>query len=614
MVLASEFQDLIGAYVDNLYQPAEGEFMIKLNSRELGKRFLRLRVGKWIWVEKECDDRAQSQFSNALKKHISNGRITGLEQLEFERILKITIQKKEEYELFIEFISPGNVILVKEGTIIKSYSDRKWRDREIRAGQPYKPPTPRINVPLLKRNDLIDRLKGSEKDLVRALATDLNLGGLYAEEVCLRAGLDKKMKAADLGEDELKRAHEGFKDVLSDFKEKVSPLLISEGSEAVDLVPIRLKKYEGLDAKEFGNLNEAVIAFLDEIGVEEETVEDSGKKKIARMLKSQKEAVVKWNNVIDRSKRSADAIYQHYEEIDLILKQVKTDRTYSSPNLKDFDPKDNVAILDFEGEEIRLDIYKSIHENAQVYYEKIKKAKAKLKSIETALKKSEKQLASASKRSEHAKAKGRLPKPRKKKLWFERFKWFISSEGFVVIGGRDSKSNEHVFRKHLKDGDRYVHADIQGAPSVVVKEGAKASEVTLKEACQFSLAHSKAWNAKLTSGSAYWVNPEQVSKTPEAGEYLAKGSFMVRGKRNHFRNLELVLAIGEVEHSGEVLLMCGPRSAVEKSAKRYIVFRQGETRKNDFAKQLARDFGVSVDDVAPILPPGDVEVLERKGM
>src|SRR5205807_2176696 len=104
-----------------------------------------------------------------------------------------------------------------------------------------------------------------------------------------------------------------------------------------------------------------------------------------------------------------------------------------------------------------------------------------------------------------------------KAMWFEAYRWTLSSDGNLILGGRDARTNDQLVKKHLKEGDRYAHADIHGAPSTVIKDGARAPETTLREACEFALAYSKAWSAGLASGSAYWVLPEQVSKQSESG-------------------------------------------------------------------------------------------------
>src|SRR5207244_11068562 len=118
-------------------------------------------------------------------------------------------------------------------------------------------------------------------------------------------------------------------------------------------------------------------------------------------------------------------------------------------------------------------------------------------------------------------------------MWFEAYRWTISSACHLIRGGRDARTNDQLVKKHLKEGDRYAHADVHGAPSTVIKDGAKANDVTLREACEFALAYSKAWSSGLSSGSAYWVLPEQVSKQAESGEFLPRGAFVIREQRKY---------------------------------------------------------------------------------
>jgi hypothetical protein len=198
-----------------------------------------------------------------------------------------------------------------------------------------------------------------------------------------------------------------------------------------------------------------------------------------------------------------------------------------------------------------------------------------------------------------------------KVFWFEKYRWFISSNNVLVIGGKDAKSNERIVKRHLTEKDRYAHADVHGAPSVVVKGD---DEATLKEACIFSLIFSKAWNAKIGSGDTYWVLPEQVSKTPGAGEFVPKGAFIIRGKKNYFRSIKIRAAIGETEIENIKKIMCGPISAVKHHSKRYLIFEPGETKKTDFARQLSRIFDSSIDEIMRVLPPGDVRIIESVGI
>ncbi|CAM9889865.1 unnamed protein product, partial [Ectocarpus sp. 8 AP-2014] len=137
----------------------------------------------------------------------------------------------------------------------------------------------------------------------------------------------------------------------------------------------------------------------------------------------------------------------------------------------------------------------------------------------------------------------------RKVYWFEKFNWFISSENYLVIGGRNAQQNEVVVKKYLRPGDIYVHADLHGASSCVVRNkdpsGKRAvSPLALEEAGCMTVCRSGAWGAKMVT-SAWWVYADQVSKTAPTGEYLVTGSFMVRG-RKHFlppRALEMGFAL-----------------------------------------------------------------------
>ncbi|KAL8168614.1 UNVERIFIED_CONTAM: hypothetical protein K2H54_008105, partial [Gekko kuhli] len=121
----------------------------------------------------------------------------------------------------------------------------------------------------------------------------------------------------------------------------------------------------------------------------------------------------------------------------------------------------------------------------------------------------------------------------RKVYWFEKFLWFISSENYLVIAGRDQQQNEMIVKRHLRPGDIYVHADLHGATSCVIKNptGNPVPPRTLTEAGTMALCYSAAWDARVVT-SAWWVYHHQVSKTAPTGEYLTTGSFMIRGKKN----------------------------------------------------------------------------------
>ncbi|KAK3914670.1 Nuclear export mediator factor NEMF-like protein [Frankliniella fusca] len=130
----------------------------------------------------------------------------------------------------------------------------------------------------------------------------------------------------------------------------------------------------------------------------------------------------------------------------------------------------------------------------------------------------------------------------RKTFWFEKFFWFISSENYLVIGGRDQVQNELIVKRYMRPGDIYVHADLSGASSVVIKNpsGQPIPPKTLNEAGVMAVSYSVAWEAKVVT-NAWWVQSDQVSKTAPTGEYLTTGSFMIRGRKNFLPPSHLIM-------------------------------------------------------------------------
>src|SRR3970282_624334 len=108
---------------------------------------------------------------------------------------------------------------------------------------------------------------------------------------------------------------------------------------------------------------------------------------------------------------------------------------------------------------------------------------------------------------------------------------------------------------------------------------------------------------------SYWVLPEQVSKTPESGEALGRGAFIIRGKRNTVRHVALKAAIGGLTGKGERKAMCGPVEAVALHCDVVFLVAPGIRKTTDVAKDLAAKIRVHPDEIARALPPGGVEVL-----
>lgn len=289
---------------------------------------------------------------------------------------------------------------------------------------------------------------------------------------------------------------------------------------------------------------------------------------------------------------------------------------------------------------VAIDINKSLEENAGIYFDKAKKAKHKLEGALKAqgdiLKKRDK----AELIEVEEKTIKRVVQSNKK--WFEKLKWFVSSDGLLVVGARDATTNEILVKKQTLPTDVVFHTDMAGSPFVTIKTseffndafkkqvnknfkinelkdlsipiGERIPKTTLQEASNFTAIHSRSWKYGLSTNKVFYVKPEQVSKKANSGEFLAKGSFMIVGETKYIDPvMDFAIGVFDGEH-----LMAGPYSAVEKNCEVFIKVIQGNEKnsavakeiKSVFSKQLEISF--ELDDIIRLLPSGGCQIKKER--
>ena len=254
-----------------------------------------------------------------------------------------------------------------------------------------------------------------------------------------------------------------------------------------------------------------------------------------------------------------------------------------------------------------LDITKNVEKNAALYFEKAKKIKKKIEGAQRALQENLKKIEVMHLKREKILVKESKERGFKERVreWYEKFRWFVSSEGFLVIGGRDATSNEIVVKKHTEPNDLVFHTDMVGSPFFVVKsEGRTIGEKTKEEAAQATCTFSRAWKLGLQTTSVFYVAPEQVSKKTKSGEYMGKGAFMIYGKSNYITN-ELSLAVG-INESKQIT--SGPIDSINASCEKYVVLQQGSEKASAIAKYIQHKIGGSLDEIIRALPSGSFKV------
>lgn len=621
-----ELQEMVGARLVKAYQPGEEEIRLKLHQKEKGSRDLIIEAGKRIHLTsyQRASPRVPSNFAMYMRKHLRGGRIAKIQQLEFDRLVEVTIERwDKQLRLIAEFLPRGNIVLVDEaGEIMLPLRRKSFATRELRVRRRYERPPSRVNPLTLTDEGLRALLHTrAEQDVVRVLASDLSFGGLYAEELCERAGVEKSKKVQELSDPELTALFTAlralFAPLIAQDRTQLKPQIVLEGTEKLDVLPLELTAYATKPKVFFESFNQAADEFftqkLAEAVEEQAKVEhDLGVSKYERVLREQLAALQKFARKEQECIEKGELIYTRYTELDALLQQQEKKR--------------KPITLTLPGTELTLELDPaiSLHQNAGAYYERAKTFRKKREGVEHAIEETKARVA-AEKAKELTVEEGRMPAKkevtREKEEWYEKFRWFETSDGFLVIGGKDATTNELVVKKYMAATDVFCHTQAEGAPVVIAKTGEQViSEDGLREIVQFAASYSSLWKFGFYEGECYCVAGEQVSKTPPSGEYLKKGAFMVRGKRQYFKT-PLGLCIGMKR---DKLVVVPSTEAQKTQLELYVELApEGELEKNELAKEILRILGdhanderkeaisriASLDKVLRYLPPGKSRIL-----
>jgi predicted ribosome quality control (RQC) complex YloA/Tae2 family protein len=623
---------IVDSRVNNVYQLDEKTFQMKLHKPDRPELRLVMEAGRRLHLTSYVLEKPVTPpaFCMALRKYLRNSRLASVEQYEFERIIIFNFRTSAGVmRLVLELFGEGNIILVGEdGKILQALFYKRMRDRNILRSAVFVFPPPSSKNPFkVSMEDLRSGLKAfGDVEIVRAVARFLGLGGVYAEEALLRADINKTKSCNTLSEDEIGSIFDSVHVLLSRVETgDLEPnTVLDEDNCLVDVIPFKLRWYDGFRLQPYDRFNEALDEFYARVmsiekalaGVEVDQLQREGNR-LKRIIADQEKVLAEAEARADIDKRTGDAIYAYSSGLQALLDKFSSGKHSGRDwnaiisevlQEKKAELKTNIFFESFDAKSLTINVHvddlafglelrRSLFENAASFYERGKKAKQKLEGAKTALKDSHKRLAEVQEKMrkaeelEHAKpaqAAEELAKRKvKHKEWFEKFRWFISSDGPLVVAGKDATSNEVLIKKYTDADDLVFHADIVGAPFVVVKtKGDKPSEQCLREASEFAAAFSRGWREGFGSVDVYWVKPSQLSKGGPSGESVAHGAFVVRGERNWNRGVSLRIAIGVAvnEEEGTVRIVGGPVEAVRNKAKASVVVVPGDLCGNELFK------------------------------
>ncbi|ELZ67538.1 DUF814 domain-containing protein [Haloferax sp. Atlit-10N] len=688
--LVTELNRYEGAKVDKAYLYGDDLLRLKMRDFDRGRLELLLEVGEIKRAHLAAQEHVPDapgrppNFAMMLRNRLNGADFAGVEQYEFDRILTFTFERGDENtKIVVELFGQGNIAVLDEtGEVVRSLETVRLKSRTVAPGSQYEYPASRLDPLTVSRDALGRNMEQSDTDVVRTLATQLNLGGLYAEELCTRAGVEKTLDIADATADD----YDAVYDAIVDLRQQVRSgefdprLYLDEDGEVVDVTPFPLREHQnaGLDEEAYDTFNDALDEYffrLDLTADEQEATSDRPdfEEQIAkqqRIIDQQEGAIEGFEQQAQDERERAELLYANYDLVDDVLSTVRGAREEGVPwddigetlaegaeqgipeaeAVTNVDGANGTVTVDLDDATVTLEVSMGVEKNADRLYTEAKRIEEKKEGALAAIEDTREELAAVKKRRDEWEAdddeddeddEDEEPEEtdwlaldsvpvKSTEHWFERFRWFHTSSGYLVVGGRNADQNEELVKKYMSKHDRFFHTQAHGGPVTLLKatgpsEPAQAvdfSEETLREAAQFAVSYSSIWKEGRFADDAYMVEPSQVSKTPESGEYIEKGSFVIRGDREYFEDVAAKVAVG-IQCEDETRVIGGPPSAIEARAETTLTLTPGQYAQNDAAKlcyrRLRERFAdksfvrkiASPDQIQEFLPPGGSDIVDE---
>ncbi|CAN1281768.1 Ribosome quality control complex subunit NEMF [Linum perenne] len=384
----------------------------------------------------------------------------------------------------------------------------------------------------LKKNSS-EGSRAKQATLKTVLGEALGYGPQLSEHMILDTGLapNTKVSASDkLDEDAIqvlveavKRFEDWLQDIISGEKIPEGYILMQKqnlGKDGVpsepashrkmydEFCPILLNQFKTREHVKFDTFDAALDEFYSKIESQrseqqQKAKEDSAVQKLTKIRTDQESRVLKLRKEVDQFVKMAELIEYNLEDVDAAIlavrvalakgmswedlaRMVKEERKSGNPvaalidqlhlerncmilllsnNLDEMDDDEKTLPAD----KVEVDIALSAHANARRWYEMKKKQESKQ---EKTVKAHEKAFKAAERKTRmqlsQEKAVATISHMRKVH-WFEKFNWFISSENYLIISGRDAQQNEMIVKRYMSKADLYIHADLHGASSTVIK-------------------------------------------------------------------------------------------------------------------------------------------------
>ena len=475
-------------------------------------------------IEKPPPGQKQSYLADFLTTHLRGGTITEIEQLGWDRILKITVQPVSDEPIqpspkavIAEIMGKHSNIILIDATddrileSLKRIDETMSRHREILPGETYTLPPQQGKVdPLtLDKAAFTELMNGQAEVSWRQLFNKIDgFSPTLAKEVVARAA-----------ETEL---WDAYQQVITYFDPKhASPQLFTDGDDPIAVSSLPLQQFPNAASQTFDTMSDAFCTYYDAITLKENIASEH--RTLTQALKKQKGILRRKAKALQTDLERAEKAEDYRIQGELILANLHTiTRGQELVELQNYYSPELEKML------IPLNPEQTPSDNAQAYFKKYTKAKrgrshiqqlisdldadqetlqlyaSKLESADT--------LEALQRLRAECVENGYLKAPQRGKqkqaVSEGPFRRYTSTNGFQMYVGKNSQSNDLLLRQIAKPHDMWLHTKQIHGSHVIIRNPENRPDIpmpTLLQAAQLAAYYSKAHHASNVPVDYTWA-------------------------------------------------------------------------------------------------------------
>lgn len=519
---------LLGGKIDKVYQPENDEVVLHIrNNKENFKLVLSCsasnpRVYLASDYKKENPINAP-MFCMLFRKYIQGGNIVNVSQVDFERIIKISVESFDELkekttkDIIIEIMGRHSNIILTHSSNNKIIDSAKRippsvsRVRQILPGQTYvlPPKQDKLNpITDISLNSFVDTLSSFDGPIFKAIYSKfLGISPVIAKEICFRANIDENLLVSEISSDDISKIYKEFHNLFKYIKDNVyNPCMVIDTSidKVLDFSCINLSLFSNLSI-----INDDSISKILENYYATKDIKDRIHQRSSDLRKS---ISIKLDRLYNKlNKQEKELIESENADIYKIKGELITSYIYMIEKGMESVEVANFYDLEYKNIKISLNTNFTPSENAQKYFKKYNKLKTAKKEITSQMEITKEEidyLENIMLSIENCENLAELMDIREElgKVGYLRSKnnskketklttkphEFVSSNGFKILVGKNNKQNDHLTLKVASNEDIWMHTkNIPGSHVIIKTEGKEVPDETIFEGAMLAAFFSK---------------------------------------------------------------------------------------------------------------------------